>query len=72
MHFPEVGSREEFVEFLAELRRDLRDSPGQWETANLADFMESLGAWLIDKDVESSPEAWRLLAQSLFAGSRYE
>ena len=72
MNFPDVQSREEFLLFLAELRANYFNAQEEWENASIPDFLESLGAWIDDKEVSAPPETWRLIAQVLFAGSRYE
>ena len=70
--FPEVTSKEQFSAFINDLRQDLIAHPEYWQNDNLHDFLESLSAWIEDREEDAPPDAWKLLAQSLFAGSRYE
>ena len=72
MNFPEVKSREEFAEFVKALAVDYQSSIAEWENVSVPDFLEALGAWVKDRDVSASPDAWGVMAQLLYAGSRYE
>ena len=72
MNFPEVGSREEFLLFVRELRSNYLNAQEEWESSSIPDFLESLAAWIDDKEVVAPSDSWRLVAQVLFAGSRYE
>jgi hypothetical protein len=72
MDFPEVQSREDFFKFLDELIYDFRESSDSWENVTVPDFLEAISAWTKDRDASASADAWRLAAQILYAGSRYE
>jgi hypothetical protein len=43
-----VTSRAQLAEFVAELRREVRDHPDQVENGTLADYLEALSAYLQD------------------------
>jgi hypothetical protein len=63
MNFPEISSRQQCL--------DVRSRQINGRTS-LCLILDSVGAWLEDKEFAAAPESWALLAQALFAGSRYE
>ena len=76
----EVRSREQFVEFVRALRRDLVEHPESWENADLPRFLDAMAAWLTDMDgyfsnvgqqVPQQPD-WHLLGTMLMAARTYE
>jgi hypothetical protein len=75
-----IDSREALAEFINDLRKNLIDSPEEWENATLADFLEALAAWVQDMDgyyvnnklqVPLSP-SWKLVAEIMLAAKYYE
>jgi hypothetical protein len=66
-----VKSREEFVQFVAQLRQQLRTQPASVENSSLEHFLEALQAWTED----AAPDLrnpWTLASQLLRAGAVYE
>jgi hypothetical protein len=70
MHPDDVHSREDFIEFVRDLRRDLHANRREWESTDLDAFLEALGAYA--EDGSRSEPTWNLMATLLWAGSRYE
>jgi hypothetical protein len=70
--FPQVSSRSEFIAFLAQFRRDLEERSDEWENLTLPHFLEAMGAWVEDAEIDSTAEAWKLLRDCLRAGRAYE
>ena len=75
-----IRSREDLVEFVKALRKDLRDNPGSWENSNLDRYLEALGAWVGDMDgyylnrdqqVPQHPD-WKIVGDTLMAAKLYE
>jgi len=75
-----IRSREDFVEFIKALTKDLRENPASWENATLDRFLEALGAWVEDMDgyylnkgkpVPQQPD-WKVAADMLMAAKTYE
>ncbi|HDR8035118.1 DUF7660 family protein [Bacillus thuringiensis] len=75
-----VDSKEKLVEFLFYLQKDFKENQEDWENITLADYLESMEAWLNDcdgvfqnKDEEMPKDiSWNFLAMVLLAGSFYE
>ncbi|HDR4366966.1 TPA: hypothetical protein ACOQ31_002597 [Bacillus cereus] len=75
-----VDSKEKLVEFLFYLQKDFKENQEDWENITLADYLESMEAWLNDCDGvfqnkgEEMPKdiSWNFLAMVLLAGSFYE
>ncbi len=75
-----IKTRDEFVNFVECLARDLATNPAQWENARLGDFLEAVAAWTNDMDgyyannqlpIPSVP-TWATFAQILLAAKHYE
>lgn len=66
-----LSSKEELVQFIAQLRADLSQNGKRWENTSLEDFLEAMQAWLADSDLAEEPR-WRTLAKALHAASMYE
>ncbi|MFN0064106.1 MAG: hypothetical protein ACKVPX_16485 [Myxococcaceae bacterium] len=83
-----VNSRDTFLEFVAALRADLRESNEQeaavpsspyspnardWENPSLDGYLEALHAWTDDVgDRIREPLSWRTFADMLYAAKSYE
>ncbi|HDR4592746.1 TPA: hypothetical protein QCR33_002214 [Bacillus cereus] len=75
-----VDSKEKLVEFLFYFQKDFKENQEDWENITLADYLESMEAWLNDCDGvfqnkgEEMPKdiSWNFLAMVLLAGSFYE
>jgi len=79
-HSDTIRSRDDFLEFLKALRKDLLDNPGAWENTSLERFLEALAGWVHDMDryyldqskpVPQQPD-WKMVAEMLMAASIYE
>lgn len=76
----EVTSREELVDFIAQLRDDFVERGEQWENATLDRFLDALAAWIEASpgwyrnfDQEMPPNGdWTLFARALSAAVVYE
>lgn len=77
----EVASRQDFVAFVDSLRVDLAANPAEWESPDLASFLEALAAYARDvpgylRNVSSriDPErpSWELFALVLAGARVYE
>lgn len=75
-----INSRESLTVFVHSLARSLKESPSDWENANLEGFLDALAAWVEDMDGyfenrgESTPQTpdWKLIGQMLLAARVYE
>ena len=76
----QIQTREDFIQFLQELLRDLRTAPEQWENATLEDFLEAMAAWGEDADGYCANQditvpqqaSWKTLGEMLLAAKIYE
>jgi hypothetical protein len=75
-----ICTYEDFLAFLEDFHKDLRDNPETWENTNLLDFLEALSAFAHDMDgfylnrglpVPKSPQ-WNTFAYMLVAATMYE
>lgn len=75
-----IETREDFVEFIGRLRRDLDDRPDGWENVTLPHYLEALQGFSADfegwlkwegRDSDSLPP-WGLLGLVLLAAAQYE
>ena len=67
-----VKSKEDFIEFLSCLTKDLEKNHDEWENPTLERFLEAMGAWLIDSKSVPDQPTWRTLADILYASKIYE
>jgi hypothetical protein len=76
----QVNSRQSFLRFAENLRRDFITNPAEWENDQLDSFLEAIVAWTSDIDAyyrnrdEALPKepSWKMLAEILYAGKGYE
>ena len=75
-----VGSRDQFVDFLVALRKDVVTHPEEWQNKTLDEYLEALSAWVQDMDgyyrnnnrpVPASPD-WKNVAEMMLAAKHYE
>ncbi len=71
-----ITDKNDLVDFVEALRKDLLSNPNEWENSTLERFLESLAQWLSDiEDAhfedQKSPN-WRMVAEILYAGKIYE
>ena len=75
-----IQSRQDFVNFMRSLLKDLRDNPKSWENDTLERYFEAIAAWTNDMDGyylnQRKPIPfqlnWRILAEILMAAKIYE
>lgn len=74
-------SRIEFIEFLKEFRKDLRDNKSNWENRTLEDFLEAMEAYTEDAqgfydimkmDIDADKPTWEIFKTILKGASIYE
>ena len=74
-------SREDFVIFLEELRRDLEDNAHEWENPELESFLDAMSRWVLSlehyyrnvgRGEPPSQPSWRLLCEMFLAARVYE
>jgi hypothetical protein len=79
-HNDSVNSREDFVEFVNALSKDLHDNPASWENSTLERFLGAMSAWVEDmegyylnqgKPVPQQLD-WNVLSDILMAARMYE
>jgi hypothetical protein len=75
-----IENREDFIEFISYLVKDLKQNSNEWANTNLEDYLNSIASWVEDMDgLITDPEGdftksidWGIVATILFTGSRYE
>jgi hypothetical protein len=75
-----VDTQESLISFIAQLKADLEAHAGEWSNADLASFLEAMGAWIQDMDgyyrntgqTLSELPTWKILADILMAARTYE
>jgi hypothetical protein len=73
-------TREDFVEFLVELRADFTCGNSGWLNADLPTFLDAMAAWAHDmegyyRNTGQNPSEltpWRIMADVLMAARNYE
>lgn len=74
----EVNTRQDFVQFLELLHKDLQQNPEQWENRSLPDFLEALSRYTEDieyyykntqQNINADKPSWRVFAD-IFRGAR--
>lgn len=65
-----VSSKHEFVEFLKLFKRNLEETPEEWENDDLASFIEGVTGYTLDSVQEEL--SWRMLSEILLAARVYE
>lgn len=75
-----VNSKDEFIKFVGELIKDLKNNPETWGNPNLDNYLEAMQSWVEDMegwennlsiDI-STMNVWQLMANILFASKIYE
>lgn len=75
-----VRTREDLAAFVDALAADHGSSPGTWENADLASYLEAMSGWVHDMDGYyanrgedvSALTPWRIVADILMASRIYE
>jgi len=75
-----LNTKEDFINFLELLVRDLRSNPDGWENKNLASYLEAAASWTEDMDgyyqnnnlpIPQNVD-WEVFANILIAAKMYE
>lgn len=75
-----VKSREDLIEFVYHLKKDLLANQEQWENISLEDYLDAIASWTEDMDgyykytnqpIPTQP-SWKTIADILYAASMYE
>lgn len=75
-----VRNKEDFINFVYSLIKDLKHNTDEWENPSLEDFLLGMASWCEDTDGlfpgsdhdQMEHAVWNRFAIMLFAGSRYE
>ncbi|QQO08838.1 DUF7660 family protein [Breznakiella homolactica] len=75
-----VRSKNDFVQFIKLLKKDLKDNPDEWENADLTRYLSAMAAWVSQIDGyyinmgEKTPAdiSWNVFANILMAAKIYE
>ncbi|WP_334073558.1 MULTISPECIES: hypothetical protein [Paenibacillus] len=75
-----VRNKEDFINFVYSLIKDLKQNTDEWENTSLEDFLHGMASWVEDTDGlfpgsdhdQTEHADWNRFAAMLFAGSRYE
>lgn len=66
-----ISTQPELASFIANLRRDFKAQPAEWENATLERYLEALEAVMHETRFKEEP-GWRTMAKALLSASRYE
>lgn len=75
-----IKSKEDFVLFVKELRKDFIENPQGWENKDIAAFLDALAVWTTDMEnyysntKQSVPKNidWKVIADMLMGAKMYE
>lgn len=76
----EIKTREDFVSFLNNLRKDYLDNISSWENRDIETYLEAMASWVEDMDgfytnqglpIPQDP-SWKVFADILMGGKVYE
>ncbi len=66
-------TRQDVLDTIDSLRRDLENNPDEWENPSLESYLEAMGAWLRDWGDKHDPvPSWDLMCDLLQAARIYE
>ncbi|MGE9311820.1 hypothetical protein ACLOAU_09245 [Niabella sp. CJ426] len=77
----EIHSRQTFIEFIEQLRRDFIENPDSWENKTLPDFLEAISAYAEDiqgyydntqQNINANEASWKLFADIFKGATMYE
>ncbi len=75
-----LNSKEDFIEFINLLVKDLKNNPNEWENKSLESYLKAISSWTEDMDgyyinhnlpIPSKVE-WKVFATILIAAKIYE
>lgn len=75
-----IKSKEDFIEFINVLIKDMNEKPGEWEDKPVMSYLESIQSWVEDMDgyyqntKQEVPQDinWNFIATLLYVGKIYE
>lgn len=75
-----IENKNDFLEFMEHLIRNLKESPDEWENKTLEDYLDALLSWVENMDGyyentnQSIPKNldWKVFADILIAAKMYE
>ncbi|MGV6944272.1 DUF7660 family protein [Sphingobacterium kyonggiense] len=65
-----IKDKEDFVEFMKQLSRDIAENPQVWDNDSLEHYIG--GLWGYSISLETDVPTWKLFAQMLLAARVYE
>jgi len=76
----EIKSRDDFIAFLRELRRNYLENFSSWENKDIGTFLEAMATWTEDMDgfyanqglIVPEKTDWKIFADILMGGKLYE
>ena len=77
-YFAKIKTKQDFIAFLEMLEKDYSINYHEWSNTSIADYLESIRAWIIDSTLSqdrcldyNSPN-WGLIALVFYMGKIYE
>lgn len=72
-----IKNKQDFIQFMKSLNKDLIQNPGDWENRDLKSFLSAIENFLIESTEESLvvvdfTPSWDLFATLLYMGKNYE
>lgn len=76
----DVNSKEDFMNFLTQLRLDKQQKSEEWENGDITSYLEGICSWVDDMEgyfdnmhIEMSTDIdWRFIATLFYVGKFYE
>lgn len=76
----EIRTREDFINFLKDLKKDCLENLSSWENKDIGTFLEAMASWVEDMDgfyinqglpIPEKPD-WKIFSDILMGGKLYE
>jgi hypothetical protein len=68
----QVNDRDSFVIFLNCLSKDFDENHDEWENWTIAEYLESISAWIKDNDEDLDNIDFKKMAEVFYVGKIYE
>jgi len=81
MKIETIKSKEDFINFLAQLKEDFTKDPRSWENKTLADYLEAMKRYAQDvqgyydntsQNIDAALPSWKVFADILMGAKVYE
>ena len=72
MNTKNIKSKEEFISFIDELKKDLITNETEWENLTLEDYLDAIRGWMEDTNSLPNNPNWSTFAEVLMSGKVYE